>query len=183
MIVFENNGFCEKDIEWLAPDEGYETGHAKYWEDHGFRVLHADASWACLKEVAVRKHKERETWIVEIGYCDHFFEFVVEGRLDFLRLWNSPIMGDHTVVDKLNRIELILERSFQAWHGHRAPFDADDHAEWTSCRRCDPDWEWRREQHRAENAAQRQQNKAPRGDKRAQLRAKMQARIDQGMKK
>lgn len=150
-IIFDGD-FSEVEVSWLqAEEEGEEwdvwlsrNGFSKQ-ELWGIRP-----EWNDMfpRGIEVFAHKEEPRWVVTVSSGGQPFDFVIEGRVNYLKFLSSSLCSSVDLQDHLRACRVILERSFRAWHGHDAPENEEDQSLETGCALCDPHGEPRRQQER-----------------------------------
>ena len=150
-IVFDGD-FHEIEMAWLKEWEDGEN-----WEDwlprNGFGRLDLFGvydEWDDMapRRISVHAHEKKEMWIVVVSSGSHIFDFIIEGRVNYLRFLSSPLCVTIDLQDDLRAFRATMEKAFTAWHGHPAPDRRDDHSLETSCSSCDPGFDETRQKER-----------------------------------
>lgn len=186
-IIFDGD-FHEVEVLWLKEwkeDEDWD----QWLPRNGFR---AQDLWGVYEEgidtlpraISVYRHEKEPRWLVSVTSGGDIFDFVIEGRVNYLKFLSSPLCTTIDLQEDFRVFRATTERAFAAWHGHRAPEGLEDHGLGTSCSTCDPGFEENRREDR-EQLRRRTADRRERGAKRergrqwvAEQRAELERKDD-----
>lgn len=149
VIVFEDNDFVEKNVNWWSEDLWDEEAREKA----GFVLVHYDEDYAQPLGFTIW-NSDRDRWLVIVENGFDGTMFVVESRVDYLRLLNSPMLSTLNTQRHTLALRTMVERIFRAWHGHPAPSHPFDYSR--GCARCDPEQNHKREAEKRRQEARRE---------------------------
>lgn len=160
MMIYDGS-FRQGEIDWLSKAEEV-PGLVEWLELNGlthairfgeFGDLAIDVWVPDPSKPSAAKHGGSFV-MVDIGPIS--IEFVIEKKEHLMSFLMSPLVASRLAERHLAGLHAIAQCSFRAWHGHEPPLDENDHSPFTTCRRCDPEWEETRQRERSKLMERRQ---------------------------